>query len=56
MDVDPTTSVVSDRLKVHGLEGLTVADASMFPRATVGNTMVPSIVVGEMAAKSLNTE
>jgi choline dehydrogenase len=56
MGVDPTTSVVNGRLKVHGLEGLTVADASVFPRVTVGNTMAPSIVVGEMAAKFLTTK
>jgi len=56
MGVDPTTSVVSGRLKVHGLEGLTVADASVFPRVTAGNTMAPSIGVGEMAAKFLTTK
>ncbi|MEI9983942.1 MAG: GMC family oxidoreductase [Aliidongia sp.] len=48
---DASTSVVDGRLRVHGLDRLRVADASVFPRATSGNTMAPSVVVGELAAR-----
>jgi choline dehydrogenase len=37
-------------LKVHGTDALRVADASVFPRVTTGNTMAPCVVVGELAA------
>ncbi|GLQ99342.1 choline dehydrogenase [Dyella mobilis] len=53
MGKDAGTSVVDGRLSVHGLDGLTIADASVFPRVTSGNTMAPCVVVGEMAAKFL---
>jgi choline dehydrogenase len=51
MGKDASTSVVDGRLRVHGLEGLRVADASVMPRVTSGNTMAPCVVVGELAAK-----
>jgi choline dehydrogenase len=44
------TSVVDGRLKVHGIDGLRVADASILPRVTTGNTMAPCVVIGEQAA------
>ena len=47
------TTVVDDKLKVHGLEGLRVADASIFPTMPSGNTNAPSIMVGEKAADIL---
>jgi choline dehydrogenase len=50
------TSVVDGRLKVHGTEGLRVADASVLPSVTVGNTMAPSVVIGEQAAAFIREE
>lgn len=50
MDRDPENAVVDPTLKVHGIEGLRVADASIFPNITTGNTNAPAIMVGEKAA------
>ena len=49
-------SVVDSELKVYGVEGLRIADASVFARVTSGNTMAPCIIVGERAAKLLQEE
>jgi len=43
-------AVVDDQLKVHGLDGLRIADASIFPTMPSGNTNAPSIMVGEKCA------
>jgi choline dehydrogenase len=50
MGPDPATSVVDPRLRVHGLSGLRVIDASIFPNVTSGNTNAPAIMVGEKGA------
>ena len=44
-------SVVNSRLQVYGIDNLRVADASIMPRATTGNTMATCVVIGERAAE-----
>lgn len=50
MGSDPATSVVDPRLRVRGVDGLRVADASIFPTIPTGNTNAPAIMVGEKAS------
>ncbi len=44
-------SVVNGALQVYGVDGLRIADASIMPRITTGNTMAPCVVIGERAAE-----
>jgi choline dehydrogenase len=50
---DDSESVVDGSLRVHGIENLRVADASIMPRITTGNTMAPCVIIGERAAQLL---
>jgi choline dehydrogenase len=55
MGRDPL-SVVDGRLKVYGIDNLRVADASIMPRITAGNTMAPCVVIGERAAQEMKDQ
>jgi len=50
MGPDPATSVVDARLRVHGVAGLRVVDASIFPNVTSGNTNAATMMVAERGA------
>ena len=50
MGKDPNSSVVDPNLRVHGIDRLRIADASVFPSIPTGNINAPSIMVGERAS------
>lgn len=48
-------SVVDNQLRVYGIENLRIADGSIMPRITTGNTMAPCVIIGERAGEMLRT-
>jgi len=53
MGPDDGTSVVDDRLRVHGMSGLRIVDASIFPNITSGNINAPTMMVAEKGAEMI---
>ena len=51
MHEDPKKGVVSERLKVHGMENLWIADASVFPNITSGNINAPVMMLANLGSK-----
>jgi choline dehydrogenase len=55
MGRDPL-SVVDGQLRVYGIDNLRIADASILPRITTGNTMAPCVIIGERAGDLLKAK
>jgi choline dehydrogenase len=49
-------AVVDANLKVYGIENLRIADGSIMPRVTTGNTMAPCVIIGERAGEILKAD
>jgi choline dehydrogenase len=49
-------SVVDSKLRVHGVRGLRVADASVMPTITSGNTAAPVMAIAERAARQMRLD
>jgi choline dehydrogenase len=56
MGPDPRSAVVDAQLRVHGVSGLRVIDASIFPTLTSGNTNAPTVMVAEKGADMIRAE
>jgi choline dehydrogenase len=49
-------SVVDANLRVYGIKNLRIADGSIMPRVTTGNTMAPCVIIGERAGEILKAD
>ena len=49
-------SVVDGNLRVYGIDNLRIADGSIMPRVTTGNTMAPCVIIGERAGEMLKKD
>jgi choline dehydrogenase len=49
-------SVVDGNLRVYGIDGLRIADGSIMPNITTGNTMAPCVIIGERAAEIIRKD
>jgi choline dehydrogenase len=56
MGPDARGAVVDSRLRVHGVSGLRVIDASVFPTITSGNTNAPTVMVAEKGADMIRQD
>jgi len=56
MSLGPKDGVVDQRLRVHGIRNLRIADASVFPKIPSAHTMAPTVMVAERCADFLKSE
>jgi choline dehydrogenase len=49
-------SVVDGNLRVYGIDGLPIADGSIVPNVTTGNTTAPCVIIGERAAEIIRKD
>ena len=56
MSTDINTGVVSDKLKLHGIENLWIVDASIMPNITSGNINAPVMMLAYLSSKLILEE
>jgi choline dehydrogenase-like flavoprotein len=49
-------AVLAEVLAIDGIDNLRIADGSVMPRVTTGNTMAPCVIIGERAAEIVRAE